>query len=76
MFRELLDHPEKKSCGCNVCEEMIRVEQIPKKVYPIRGWLHGLVEGSATLDEVDEVITKFLKDANDLGRYEGRKDME
>lgn len=75
MFRELLDHPERKSCGCKVCEEMLRVEKMPKK-YPIRGWLQGLVEGSATLDEVEEVINKFLKEAKDLGRGEGREDMK
>lgn len=62
MFRELLDHPERKSCGCNVCEEMLRVEKMPKK-YPIRGWLQGLIEGSATLDEVEEIVLDFIEDA-------------
>lgn len=41
--------------------------------YPVRGWLHGLTEGSATLNEVEEVINGFIKHAEDRGWKEGMR---
>ena len=41
--------------------------------YPIRGWLQGLVEGSATLDETEQVVKDFLAHAKYQGWQEGYK---
>jgi len=42
-----------------------------KPKYPIRGWLQGLVEGSATLNETNEAIQGFITHAEDRGWKEG-----
>lgn len=44
-----------------------------KPKYPTRGWLQGLVEGSATLDETNEAIQGFITHAEDRGWQEGYK---
>lgn len=46
-----------------------------KDEYAVRGWLHGLVEGSCSIDEAEEVINKFIKIAHEKGIAKGRLEM-
>ncbi|MDP4159803.1 MAG: hypothetical protein Q8911_08585 [Bacillota bacterium] len=39
--------------------------------FPVRGWLNGLIEGSATIDETEETINSFIELAAKKGYSEG-----
>ena len=46
-----------------------------KDGYAVRGWLHGLVEGSCSLEEAEEVINNFIRIAHQKGKSEAGLDL-
>ena len=39
--------------------------------YPVRGWLHSLLEGSTNIEEAEEAINGFIEHAQDRAWREG-----